>query len=196
MTHMIDGESEEHRKLWYSYLYWAREQAISSGAIAIGEAIIDDQSIRLPQDLSNSIKIIIFSAFALEYRMKRVLISFGAKLGEKETLGKIYGQFWPRLKDKNRADNTGLCRKPPSWKSIRGSLDKLVELRKIIAHAKYSELANYLRNRDDHLQTAYHYYNTVVDAIRLINQGIGHDTRSEDMLVKYFEPLKVQSKDI
>lgn len=85
----FDGNTPDDVKLWHTYIYWAREKA-KFGQIkykATIQAIADDPNNRVEDSLSLALQTIIFSSFALEYRLKRVLASMGVKLKSKKDLG-------------------------------------------------------------------------------------------------------------
>lgn len=100
-------------------------------------------------------------------------------------------QFWGRLRAVPRLDGCGNCSAPAGWQGLEPHLERLVELRNNIAHANYTETLNSLALGANPEQQARDFYNHVVDAIRLVNEGTGYDTRSKVELDEYFRPLKV-----
>jgi hypothetical protein len=190
----FDGDTLDDRKLWHTYLYWARDQAtISPSAMPVPGVIIDDPVNRVTPDISKALQSILFSSFALEYRLKRVLICMNVPLKAKETLGPLLETFWVRLQHVARLDKNGNCSQPNEWKALEPRLKYLVDLRNDIAHANYNETLSFLSKSSDPLQQACDLYNCVIDAIRLINEGTGDDTRSREEMNQYFAPLKVPS---
>ncbi len=189
----FDGDTESDRKLWHTYMYWARRNArLPQGhKPSESQAIVDDPANRVSDEISAAIQTVLFSCFALEYRLKRVLKALNVSFPDKETLTPFLNRFWERLRNKNRLDSTGFCKPTSDWSSIEPELKYLIELRNDIAHANYEETIKFISGGSDPMTEARKLYNMVVDAIRLVNQGTGYDIRSEDELKKYFQPLKV-----
>ncbi|GAI18664.1 unnamed protein product, partial [marine sediment metagenome] len=100
----FDGNTPDDVKLWHTYIHWAREKAKfgQTKDKATIPAIADDPINRVEDSLSLTLQTIIFSSFALEYRLKRVLISMGGKLKSKETLTPLLNNFWQRLSNIDR----------------------------------------------------------------------------------------------
>ncbi len=188
----FDGDSQDDRKLWHTYLYWARERAMTSAsAIPVAGVIVDDPGNRVDSSIGRSLQAILFSSFALEYRLKRVLICMDVSFPKKETMGPFLERFWSRLRAVARLDGRGKCSAPAGWQRLEPHLKRLVDLRNNIAHANYTETLNFLSVGDNPQQQARNFYNYVVDAIRLVNEGTGYDTRSNEELDEHFRPLKV-----
>ena len=188
----FDGDTLPDRKLWHTYLYWARERATTSAsAVPVLGVIVDDADNRVDAAISKALQAILFASFALEYRLKRVLTSMDVPFPERETLGPFLNNFWGRLARVPRLDGRGSCVPPSDWSTIEPRLKRLVRLRNDIAHANYADTRQFLSETSSPTEEARCLYNTVVQAIRLINQGTGYDTRSGKELDEYFEPLKV-----
>ena len=188
------GDTPNDRKLWHTYLYWARERVRSMSQPDVPEAaaLVDDPNRRVEASTGKALQAIIFSAFALEYRLKRVLVCMGASFPEKETLKPLLVKFWERLKLIDRWDKSGKCTSPSGWKVIEPVLLRLVELRNDLAHANYKETLQFLSGAANPEQAALQLYNAVIDAIKLVNQGTGIDTTPPEELDRYFEHLKVK----
>ncbi len=133
----FDGDNELDRKLWHTYVYWARKNAQSQqkDQPPKSEVIVDDPENRVSDEISAAIQTILFSCFALKYRLKRVLKVLNVSYPEKETFGPFLKKFWIRLANKNRLDSTGYCEPPADWSSIEPQLESLIQLRNNIAHA-------------------------------------------------------------
>jgi len=188
----FDGDSQDDKKLWHTYLYWARERAMASpSAIPAPGVFVDDPVNRVDSSIGKSLQTILFSSFALEYRLKRVLICMNVSFLKKETMGPFLKKFWSRLRAVVRLDGCGNCSVPTSWQGLEPHLRRLIDLRNNIAYANYMETLNFLSEATNPEQQARNYYNYVVDAIRLVNEGTGCDTRSNKELDEYFKPLKV-----
>ncbi len=187
------GDTPEDTKLWNTYVYWALEKARfgqAKGKI-ITPAVVDDKKNRVGDSLSFALQIIIFSAFALEYRLKRVLIERGVKSKSKKTLKPLLDIFWKELKKKDRWDEEGKCFQPPEWNSCNKDLRKLVELRDKIVHANYLEIRSFFSGTENSLETALRYYRSFIKAIGLISIGTGYGIRSNEEVENELKSLLV-----
>ncbi len=188
----FDGDTPADRKLWHSYVYWARERAsMSASAVPARGAIVDDAGNRVDATISKALHAILFTSFALEYRLKRVLISMNVPFCQKETFGPFLNKFWGRLASVTRLDGQGSCLPPSDWLTIEPDLKRLVKLRNHIAHANYTDTLQFLSQTSSPTEQVRDLYNAAIQAIRLVNEGTGYDTRSRKELDEYFEPLKV-----
>ena len=193
-----DGDDPGNVRLWHTYVYWAKQQALQSirargGPVKGQPAIADDPANRIDETLSEAIRTIVFASFMLEYRLRRVLAELDVTIQPKTTLGPLLNSFWSRLKETRRIEGEGCCCPPEEWKKCFPVLQRLVRLRNAIAHANYNETLQIFHATDDSVAFALQHYNAVIDAIRLINVGTGNDTRPHDVLVNYFQPLKVNA---
>lgn len=189
----FDGDNKSDIKLWHTYMYWARKNALFQQKVNLSSSkvIVDDPSNRVEEEISAAIQTILFSCFTLEYRLKRVLIALNVFFPPKETFGPFLDNFWKRLINTSKLKLAGFCRPPSEWSSIEPDLKSLIKLRNNIAHANYNETIQFIAGTSDPMTEARRFYNVVVDAIRLVNQGTGYDPRPPDELEKYFQPLKV-----
>ncbi|MFC1890094.1 hypothetical protein ACFL4G_10095 [Thermodesulfobacteriota bacterium] len=192
----FDGDAPEDRSLWHTYLFLAKQHAISVGGhSATGDlAIADDPANRISDRLAEALQTILFSSFVLEYRLKRVLHSMGATPKPKETLGPLFDRFWSALQSIDRCDGKGKCVAPAEWSNCEPTLRKLIFLRNKMAHANYSEVLTFFGQAKP-AALAIEYYNVVVEAIKLINFGTGYETRPLDVVEEYFQPLHVLWQD-
>jgi hypothetical protein len=189
----IAGEKVEDRKLWHTYFYWAREKVLTLSTSDPDEsAIIDNPKNRIGVTPSNILQAILFSAFALEYRLKRTLEFMSVKVPKKVTLGPLLDIFWRELSKVDKYEDNVKCSPPGEWKSIKADLTKLVELRNRIAHANYKKTSQIFADESEGIKQALRCYNAVVDAVKLINFGTGYDKRPLNELEEYFKPLKVK----
>lgn len=195
----FDGDTAEDRRLWHSYLYWARERvrALSADQIVgasdtafVGSAIVDDPNNRINDSIGVALQALVFTALALEYRLKRVLRAMGVTIPQKETLGPCLENFWRRLANVTRLDGTGPCHPPADWATVEPLLRELLERRNSLAHANYPETLRFLAASSDPAKEAIRLYNGMVEAIKLINVGTGYETRPTDEVDKYFHPLR------
>jgi hypothetical protein len=195
----FDGDTNDDVRLWHSYLYWARERvrALSADpmvgapatAASVDAAIVDDPHNRIDNSTGVALQALVFTAFALEYRLKRVLRAMGVSVPPKETLGPCLGNFWRRLAGVTRLDGTGPCRPPADWAKVEPLLRELRDRRNSLAHANYSETLSFLAASSDPAKEAIRLYNGVVEAIKLINLGTGYETRPTDKVDEYFRSL-------
>ena len=184
-----DGASDDDRRLWHSYVYLARQHAITSGGKAIAPAIVDDASHLVHDSLREALQTVLFSSFVLEYRLKRVHIEMG-RPPKQTTLSPLFDGFWKALRNVDRLDGAGKCAPPTQWASLAPRLKRLITLRNQMAHANYVNVLKFLGQKDPPRQARDH-YNDVVEAIMLINLGTGYETAPFDEVEKYFAPLRV-----
>ncbi|MGZ3579287.1 MAG: hypothetical protein ACXU98_09735 [Syntrophales bacterium] len=189
----FDGENEINRRLWFAYLYWARNEVRYPASESPKElkALVDEPANRIPDDISASLKTIVFSCFALEYRLRQVLKALNVEYPNKEPFGPFFNKFWSRLSSTIRLDGEGYCKQPNDWGAIESELKSLIKMRNDIAHANYRETIQFFSAFKNPMGRARELYNAVVDAIRIVNQGTGYDTRGENEIAAYFRPLKV-----
>jgi len=190
----FDGALDDDRKLWHTYVFWARLSAKSltkTKTLPAQAAIADDPGNRIDETLANALQTILFASFTIEYRMKRVFEEMGVVLRKGTTLDPLLKCFWKRLAAIERLDKQGKCQPPPDWKSCEPYLKRLVKLRNAIAHADYKSVLGFFTDKSSAESLALQLYNSVVDAVKLINIGTGKDVRSRKEIDTYFEPLKV-----
>jgi hypothetical protein len=190
----FDGVEEEDKRLWYTYMYWARQEALSLGFETSTEpqALVDDPNRRLPEGQSISLRTMLFSCFALEYRLKRILKALKVPFDEEsETFGPFCKKFWRRLESAERLDKKGKCTKPPEWAEVEEKLRDLIDIRNKIAHANYEKTLQYFSGKKISKERARELFNAVVDAIRILNQCTGYDVRPTDEVKEYFRQLKI-----
>jgi len=190
----FDGNTDDDIKLWHTYVFWARHSAKSLTGIqprVKQAAMVDDSNNRTSESVANALQTILFSSFVLDYRMRRVLQAMGIDLRPRTTLGPLLNCFWPRLAVIDRLDKNGKCLPPPEWGSCEPDLQHLVRLRNDIVHADYKATLHAFSSASTPDSVACQLYNSVVEAVKLINIGTGYDVRSRTDIDAYFEPLKV-----
>ena len=189
----IHGDTEADQKLWQTYFYWARQRAktcLPSAEPAEG-TIVNDPNDRVSEALSNALQSIVFSAFALEYRLKRTLCYMNCMPKKRIMLKELLDKFWTYLAATERKDRQGKCKAPVNWQSCEDKLSELVTLRNKIAHGNYNEILGEFTNEQDAADKAKELYNAVVEAMMLINIATGYNTRTRDEIEAYFAPLRV-----
>ncbi len=189
---IFDGSTDSDRNLWHTYVYLARKHAIRSGGQPAGRkrAFVDYRMNRVSESLAEALQAVLFSCFALEYRLRRALAAMDPSLQPEQNLACLVDTFWALLRNTDRCDGKGKCAAPKEWPKCKAELKKLIRLRNKIAHANYEKVLGFV-GREDSLVLARSYYNAVVDAIMLINIGTGYDPRPLDDIEEYFRPLKM-----
>ena len=142
----FDGDSPDDRKLWHTYLFLARKHAISSGGkpTSTQPPIIEHVDNRVAEPLAEALQTVLFSSFALEYRLKRAFLVLGVPLKPNETLNPLFDRFWHALKNVDRLDGKGKCAPPLEWQVCQPKLKQLISLRNQMAHANYGEVLIFL----------------------------------------------------
>jgi HAMP domain-containing protein len=192
----FDGTGKDI-KLWHTYVHWAKNYAESCHGAVRSEirAIADDPANRVADDLAAALCTVLFASFMLEYRLRRVLDAMGVQLRRNTTLGPLLSCFWSRLGYVERLDGKGRCAAPAEWRRLVRPLTHLVELRNALAHGNYAKTVAAFGKKRRPGTAALKYYNAVVDAVRVINEGTGHDPdRTSAERRRYFEPLKVRHR--
>lgn len=191
----FDGNTNQDVKLWHTYVFLARESAKTLStckATAIQEAIADDPENRIAESTEKALQTILFSSFTLEYRMRRVFHALGVTLRPNTTLTPLLKNFWSRLATIDRIDHNGKCQPPPDWSNCESDLNRLVKLRNKIVHVDYQDTLRAFANCSSPEVLARQLYNSVIEAIKLINVGTGYDVRSRKDIDAYFDKLKVR----
>jgi hypothetical protein len=192
----FDGSTDNDRRLWNTYIALAKYHAIRTGGQPAKpqHSIAEDPTKRVEEPLAEALQTILFSCFALEYRLKRVLSEMNPQSKPKCGLESLVkGRFWDLLQNTDRCDGKGKCARPKEWATCEPKLTELTRLRNKIAHANYEDVLRFF-GKPDPLMLARGYYNAVVDAVMLINIGTGYDTSPLDEIEEYFRSLRVVSK--
>jgi hypothetical protein len=187
----IAGITDEDRKLWNTYLFWARG-AVDPGTPSNRALDIAKQRRRVRATDARALQAILFTVFALEYRLKRIYEVLGLKPRKRDTLGTLINNFRHRVESARRLDRSGLVRLPPEWSRVHQRLSKLNDLRNAIAHGNYAKVIAEVSSRPRAMpRLARTSYNVLVDVIRITNNAIGYDLRTKREIVKYYRRLKV-----
>lgn len=187
----LSGDDPQTEQVWFSYFAAATKPLVELRPAWTPTTTKDANAGELSADpeLIAAIQSIMFSALTLEYRMRRACVVLGVALRGKTYLGELLGAFWSRVADKPRLMQGGVCSEPPQWAAISGRLRQLVERRNEIAHVKYADLLHRLGPAP--LETAKAFFCDVVEAIKLINIGIGYVSPGSDP-DRYFDRLKLR----
>lgn len=151
----------------------------------------DDSSDKYPFTPSQvaALQSIAFSALTLEYRMRRSCDVLGVVLADSLNCGGLFDGFWTFVSQRPKWNHKGQCRRPDDWNNIKRILAELATMRDKIAHARWTELLSALDGNE--LEKAKRYFNAVIDAMMLINEGIGYVTEGNDPRA-YFPRLKLR----
>jgi len=133
-----DGKQSDDVKLWHTYMHQAKAAATALPGVAASliPAICDDEAQRLRPEFAKALDATMHAAFALEYRIKRVLEERGLRIRDRSTgLSKLVKIVWLRLAAVERSDGKGKCAEPAEWKALVPTLQRLAKVRNDIAHA-------------------------------------------------------------
>src|SRR5438034_7375534 len=83
----VAGRTFGDRRVWHTYLHWARS---SFPAMDTALDIAQPQN-RLMAEQDRALRAILFTAFALEYRLKRTFEYLGIAFRRRDTLGALVG---------------------------------------------------------------------------------------------------------
>ena len=182
----LAGAEPEEQLLWNSYVYWAR----SAFGEPAPDLIVADPTSRLaPQD-DKLLHALVFTTFALEYRLRSVYELLELPVRKNDGVSKLIENLERRTAGMQRKGKAITF--PSEWKDLRKRLQKLLELRNKIAHGQRAPVSELLNATDPPLKTqAIDGYNALIDAIRIINVAISYDTREGDELDEYYAQLQV-----
>src|SRR5687768_8248685 len=100
----LAGDTARERRVWNSYLFAARSGA-DAGTAADPLLDIARAASRLPAGKEQALQEIVFSSFALEYRMRRIFKVLGLSHRERDTLGSLVANFLARVQGAPRLDD-------------------------------------------------------------------------------------------
>jgi hypothetical protein len=136
---------------------------------------------------------ILFVAFVLEYRIKRIYDVLGLGYRKRDTLGALLQNFCRRLETAMRLDDKGPIRLPAEWTTIENKLQRVKDLRNDIAHANYRSVTKILpKDARRSRVIARDSFNALIDAIRITNQAVGYEHRSAKQAKHDFSKLKIR----
>jgi hypothetical protein len=185
----LAGETDRDAKIWNQYVFWARPALDTKTESASGLDISDPRR-RLTVKQEAALRAIVFTSFALEYRIKRILEALGLSFRKRDSLGSLLENFRTRIETAMRMDDGKKIRLPSTWPSLEKRLKKINELRNRIAHAKYAEVNHILTERPG--RVASRSFNALVDFIQVTNEAIGYDTDRPAVRRKRYRELKVR----
>lgn len=186
----LAGDTAAEQKLWRTYLFWARDSVAGPNEFWRGLDIAKPGS-RLSPSAAYSLQAIVFTALALEYRLKRTLESLGVSVRRRDTLGVLLQHFRRRAETAQRFDAKGPVRLPKEWTRIEKRLNALVQARNRIVHAHHHDVIALISNRRQAGRKAKAHYNALVAAIRVINEATGRDMGSSKDRRAYYKVLAV-----
>jgi len=174
MAVSLGGTSVREQQLWNTYMFWAR-QACDPHTMSNSALEITKPRRRVQRSADRFLQSVIFTAFAVEYRLKSVYEVLGISHRNRDTLGVLVRNFQHRVEMAQRLDGTGRVRLPAEWKRIQKKLLKLNEARNQIAHANYQQILGTIpSNGRTARRVAAGYFNAFVDLIRVTHRAIGN----------------------
>ena len=186
----LAGVDPVDRRLWNSYVFWAR----NCFGTPPSTLMISDPDDRISPEKERLLHSLVFSTFALEYRLHSVYETLGLAVRKGDGLWKLLENLERRTNGTRR--NGTLIVFPDEWKEVRVRLQRLLELRNKIAHGQRGPVTALLGETEPSLaKQAVDGYNAVIDAIRIINVAIAYDTKTGDALSSYYAQLQVCDTD-
>jgi hypothetical protein len=185
----IAGGDARDQRLWNTYVFWARAafpEPIPAN-VTIGNA-----SARLALERQRSLQAIVFSTFALKYRLRSVYAALGIQARRRDGLWELSSNLQSRTRSSRGLDGKPI-RFAAEWRQVLPRIQKLLELRNKIAHGNSRSVATLLVARSPSIKLqARRGYNTFIDAVRVINLAIGYEDRRGADLRDYYKAMKVR----
>jgi hypothetical protein len=182
----LAGAASPDQRLWNTYIYWARNALPGPFEhLSISEPIE-----RLPQGDSDALQAILFTAFALEFRLRSVYEALGIHVRSGDGLSALLNNLHKRI-DGQQGFTGGIIALPAEWVEVRGRLQALLQLRNRIAHGNRRPVSELLDDRASLRARAADGYNAFIDAVRIINKAIGYEWREGQELLTYYAALSV-----
>jgi hypothetical protein len=187
----LAGRTIEQQRLWNTYVFWARI-VLDRSTTKKRDLNIAKGSNRLPTARSAHLQAIVFAAFALEYRIKRIFEELGLAHSKRDMLGVLLDNFRRRVETADRVDGRGRVQLPREWNSVEVRLKRLNSVRNAIAHANHEQLQNILPTETRRSRAlARDCFNSLVDMIRITNEAIGYDSTSRRDAQRHYRRLKI-----
>lgn len=169
------GWDEDEARIWHSYMFAAVRLAHESAGLPVPRGLIcRRQGNRLTTKQEDALALICFCAFALEYRMKRILLDDAKKKRKsgrerKALSGMFLGDFLGINRHRGKRDFWQLLgeRQPTNWPQ---ELTEVCNIRNKVAHGKWSQLASLLREERTTLPAiARRLYDAMILAMAMMN---------------------------
>lgn len=183
----ISGESENDKKLWFTYLSWPRE--ILKNYWAHDHAEVDKKSRGFDRKYSDSLQSILFSCMVMEYRIKRTFEYKGIKYRKRDTFGTLIEILWTKLEKVTTEKSKKKCKKPKGWDVFRKRLDHWAEVRNALVHGNYTKIQG-LIPKGRAIAEAKKCYNNMVKLIKILNGALEYYEGNKKEFIKYINCLK------
>jgi hypothetical protein len=185
----LAGSTLPDQQLWNTYVYWSRAVFPEplSGTVAMSRS-----RARIATRDQRSLQAIVFSTFALEYRLRSVYSALGLQTRWRDGLWDLASNL-----ERRTTGVVGLNGRPvrfaAEWRRILPRIQKLLESRNSIAHGNALKVGQLITAQRPSIKVqARRGYNAFIDAIRVINLAIGYEDLLGADLRKYYAALKVR----
>ncbi len=183
----ISGESENDKRLWFTYLYWPRE--ILKNYRSYARAEVDKKSRRFDKKYSDSLQSILFSCMVVEYRIKRTFEYKGIKYRKRDTFGTLIDIIWTKLENVTTDKSIRKCTKPKGWNAFQKDLSHWVEVRNALVHGNYTKIQT-LIPKEKAITEAKKCYNNMVELTKILNGALEYYEGNKREFIKYMNCLK------
>jgi len=185
----LAGDKSRDQRLWNSYVYWAR--AAFPGDLPATMSIKNARA-RIGTQQQSSLQAIVFSTFALEYRLRSVYAALGLGTRRRDGLWDLASNLEVRTRSVSGLNGKPV-RFPAEWRRVLPRVQRLLELRNSIAHGNAPRVGDLLAAQGPSIKVqARRGYNAFIDAVRVINIAIGYEDRRGADLRAYYAALKVR----
>jgi hypothetical protein len=183
----ISGESENDKKLWFTYLSWPRE--ILKNYRPHGRAEVDEKSRRFDKKYSDSLQSILFSCMVMEYRIKRTFEYKGIEYRKRDSFGTLIDILWTKLENVNTEKSKKKCKMPKRWPTFHKRLEHWVEVRNALVHGNYTKIQG-LVPKEKAITEAKKCYNNMVELIKILNGTLEYYQTNKRDFIKHMNRLK------
>ena len=124
----FDGDTQEDRRLWHTYIYWARQRVKPDldTSWTDGRVIIDNRQNRVRRSSGQCASSYTGFFVRLEYRLKACMNFVRRFPDHLKKQGSISKNFRNRLIKIDRFDRKGKCSPPAEWANCEKTLSSLV----------------------------------------------------------------------